>query len=331
VAGGPRYFTNAWVCLTVLRQALGCRLPIQLWYLGPAEMSPAMIELLRPLEVECVDALEVRHRHPTRTIGGWECKPYAILHSPFKDVILLDADNVPLVDPAVLLASPQYHETGAVFWPDVQRRSPQHPLWAVCRVSYRDEPEFETGQIVVDKERCWKALQLTMHLNEWSDFYYRHTQGDKGTFQMAWRMLEQPFAMPPYRPKPFVAPVPASSPRGATALLQHDFDGEVIFQHRTGGTEKWIAWGENVSFPGFRHAALCLEALRELRQRWDGHVELAPALLRAEGPEAEIVRARHFLYRRVGADERMLELLPGGRWRAAGRQRSGTLQRAGPA
>ena len=79
--GGPRYYTNAWVCLTMLRRVLGCRLPIQIWYLGPHEMSPRMIELLQRFDVECVDALEVQRHHPRRALGGWETKPYAILHS----------------------------------------------------------------------------------------------------------------------------------------------------------------------------------------------------------------------------------------------------------
>jgi hypothetical protein len=313
VAGGPRYFTNAWVLITVLRRALGCRLPIELWYLGAAELSPRMIELLAPFEVECVNALEVRRRHPVRTLGGWECKPYAIVHSRFKDVILLDADNVPLIDPAGLLASRQFRETGALFWPDVQRRGAEHPVWQICRVPYRDAPELESGQLVVDKARCWRALHLTMHLNEWSRFYYRHTQGDKGTFEMAWRMLDQPFSMPASPPIQVQAPVPAGVPSHASVLLQHDFDGNVIFQHRTGGTEKWTAWGENVRFPGFRYEELCLDSLRELRRQWDGYVDLAPALLHDPGPEGEIVRARHFLYRRVGSDDQVLNLLPGGR------------------
>lgn len=104
---------------------------------------------------------------------GWELKSYAILHCPFKDVILLDADNVPLVDPAVLLSCAEYHATGAIFWPDLGNLGRDNPIWQICRVRYRDEPAWETGQIVIDKQRCWKALHLTQHLNDRSDFYYR--------------------------------------------------------------------------------------------------------------------------------------------------------------
>jgi hypothetical protein len=311
LAGGARYYTNAWVCLTMLRQVLGCQLPIQVWYLGPHEMSPRMIELLQRFDVECVDATEVRRRNPTSAIGSWESKPYAILHSPFKDVIFLDADNVPLIDPATLLALPEYHTSGALFWPDLHNLGAEHPIWEICRVSYRDEPEFETGQMVIDKERCWQALHLTLHLNEHADFYYRHIRGDKETFHMAWRMLGQSYSMPAHRPRWAVGSISSGDPEFADALQQHDFDGRVVFQHRTGA--KWTAWGKNFRVPGFTHEATCLEALRELRQLWDGQVDLSPAASSATDLEAELLQSRYFLYRRLGSDERVLELLPGQR------------------
>jgi len=89
--GGVRYFTNAWVCINMLRR-LGCRLPVELWHLGPRELDRKMKGLLAPLGVECVDAFRVRQKHPVRKLGGWELKPYAILHCPFEEVLLLDAD-----------------------------------------------------------------------------------------------------------------------------------------------------------------------------------------------------------------------------------------------
>jgi alpha 1,2-mannosyltransferase len=95
VAGGIRYFTCAWVCITLLRRVLGCTLPIQIWYRGPEEMSQDMITLLQPFGVECVDLHEVQRRYPARRLGSYECKPYEILHSPFKEVIhYTSCDNV---------------------------------------------------------------------------------------------------------------------------------------------------------------------------------------------------------------------------------------------
>ncbi len=104
-AGGLRYFVNAWVCIHMLRDK-GCTLPIQLWHLGPDELPPALADLVRPLGVECVDALAQLARHPARHLFGWALKSYAILHAPFRHVLWLDADNVPLQDQTFLLTSP---------------------------------------------------------------------------------------------------------------------------------------------------------------------------------------------------------------------------------
>ncbi len=80
---------------------------------------------------------------------------------------------------------------------------------------------------------------------------------------MAWRMLDQPYSMPPTRPEWITGLVSPGDTNFADVLLQHDFDGRVIFHHRTGA--RWTAWGKNLHVPGFVHEAVCLEALRELR------------------------------------------------------------------
>ena len=67
--GGVRYFTNAWVCINMLRQ-LKCSLPIELWHLGAQEIDASMRALVEPLDVTCVDALEVAKNFPVRRLGG---------------------------------------------------------------------------------------------------------------------------------------------------------------------------------------------------------------------------------------------------------------------
>ena len=70
-AGGPRLFTCAWVGINMLRRVLGCTLPIQVWYLGPEEMDARMVALLGTLDVECVDAYEVRILQGLRVPPGY--------------------------------------------------------------------------------------------------------------------------------------------------------------------------------------------------------------------------------------------------------------------
>ena len=258
-AGGVKYFTSAWVCINMLRQH-GCKLPIQVWHLGPQELDSRMRALLAPLNVECVDAHEIRIRHPARILNGWELKPYAMLHSPFKEVLLLDADNVPLVNPEFLFDSPEFSKAGAVFWPDYGRLGRERAIWGFCGVEYRDEPEFESGQVLVDKERCWRPLQLALWMNEHSDFFYQHIHGDKDTCHLAWRKTQQPYAMP-------ATPIHALD----GIMCQHDFEGRRIFQHRN--SHKWSLSGANKRVPGFVGEEECLAHLEGLRQQWDSHIE----------------------------------------------------------
>ena len=118
-AGGQRYFTCAWVLISILRRVHQTKLPIQVWHLGRSEMSEAMQLLLEEQGVEVVNAETVLHRHPATIAGAWPLKPYAIAHSRFREVIFLDADTVPLVDPAVMFDWEPYRQPGLLLWPDV--------------------------------------------------------------------------------------------------------------------------------------------------------------------------------------------------------------------
>ena len=261
ICGGGAYFPSVWVNVRQLRR-LGCTLPIQVWHLGAEEMDSHMRELLRPLGVECVDALAVRERHPARILNGWELKPYALLHSPFRQALLLDADNVAVLNPGFLFDAPEFTGAGAVFWPDYERMVASREAWRVFDVPYRDEPEFETGQILIDKSRCWQALNLAMWYNEHSDFFYRHVWGDKDTFRFAWHKTGQRFAMPPFPIHPL-----------EDTMCQHDFSGRRLFQHRNG--HKWKIRHPNKRIAGFLCEEECLADVERLKALWSGRVQRA--------------------------------------------------------
>lgn len=300
--GGERYLPSTYVLVRLLRH-LGCRLPIEVWHLGKAEMPVGMKRLLEAYGVVCVDAAEVRQVHPARRLAGWELKCFALLHSSFSEVLLLDADNCPVRNPEFLFDTPEYREHGAVFWPDFTRFARGQAVWVASGIAYRDEPEFESGQIVVDKARCWHALNIAMHLNEHSDWWYRVVHGDKDTFHLAWRKLGQDYAMPN-------DPVRAMD----GVMLQHDFAGRLLFQHRNFG--KWKLRG-NRHIAGFRYEGECLGFIEELREQWN---ELPPGVRRYVAEErtprervaaARLLEAR-WRYERVGHGRREMTFLPDG-------------------
>ena len=145
-----------------------------------------------------------------------------------------------MVDPEFLFDTPQFQSSGAIFWPDYAAwQAPRsRAIWRSCGLRPPKEPEFESGQIVVDKRRCWRALCLTMWFNENSDFYYQHLHGDKETFHLAFRKLRKSYSL---------IPKPIHSLEGT--MCQHDFQGRRIFQHRN--MDKWDLFSAKQTRRGF--------------------------------------------------------------------------------
>ena len=169
------------------------------------------------MDAHPVDAFEVAKRHPVDRLGGLELKPYAVMHSRFREVLLLDADNVPVRDPGFLFDLPEFHDTGTLFWPDIVRLSRANDIWAISGLPYRDMPSLESGQMVLDKSRCWRALTLAHWINQHSDVFYKFLHGDKDTFLIAWLLVSQPYHLIRHRPKLLEA-----------TFCQRDPDGTVL-------------------------------------------------------------------------------------------------------
>ena len=294
--GGPKYLPCVWVCVHMLRRN-GSALPIQVWYLGPKEAPPLKVKAaLEDMNVEFVDAYKVRQEHPSRILNGWELKCYSIMWSPFDEVFLIDSDNVPLINVDHMFKWDQYQQHGAVFWPDYGRLAPERDIWGITGIEYRDEPEFESGQILVDKRRCWNELRTTMHINEYSDFYYRHVHGDKETFHLAWRKRGTEYGMPPYA----IKSLPAT-------MCQHDFHGNIIFQHRN--MDKWKVGGRR-RINGFQRENECYEILDEFARLWEPVTTFNNA--KEKMLYDRIVKTRTFDYHRIDHDRRMITLSSNG-------------------
>jgi len=222
ICGGGKYAHLAWIAISNLRD-LGCSLPIELWYKGVIELNSLQVREFEKLGfVTCHNTESISYK--PRIVNGWEMKPFSILFSSFEEVLLMDADNIAIRDPSYLFNYLEYQKTGAIFWPDLPTGKDWIPKdsWEAARISEsnRKLPPFESGQILVDKSKCWKALWLTMHLNEYSDFWYEYVYGDKDTFKLAWHKLNQEYAMPT-----------KDSKWHSPAIIQHDLSNSAVFYH----------------------------------------------------------------------------------------------------
>jgi hypothetical protein len=290
-------FTNAYVLVHVLRNALGCRLPIEIWHFGATEMSPRMAALLRELDAATIDATAELTKRPAAIEDGWQLKIYALMGSAFEQVLLLDADNVPARNPVDIFESPPFRETGAVLWPDIVDIVAENPIWRACGLEPRVAAAIESGQVLIDKSKCWGALQAVLHLNENAAQYFRFIYGDKDTWLLGFLLTRSPYSLIPFAP---IAD-------GNWALYQRDFDGAALFQHRTGS--KWRYAGPQDELPGFVGEAACATALDALRRRWNGLVFNVPnRRIEALRAEAELTQRRAFTIVSPGRLPERLEL-----------------------
>lgn len=300
-AGGERYFTCAWVLIHVLRKVHGCTLPIQLWHLSRGEMSEEMRLLLVDEGIEVVDAETVVARHPASLKGGWPLKPYAIAQSRFREVLYLDADTVPLVDPAIAFTWDAYRDTGLLLWPDIVDLRASNPVWERLGLTPVDAVSVDSGLLVVDKARAFGVLDIVTLMNQHTDALYDVLYGDKDTFLLAARFLGHPFGMIAARPFRF-----------DWDLVQRDPAGEPFVHHRTGS--KWTLHRQNRPMSDAALMPACEDALAELRRRWSGLVFHPPARSeRAQAEEARLIAVRSFRYHTGPANSRTLELLPAAR------------------
>jgi hypothetical protein len=282
-AGGGKYNICAWVLIRLLR-ALNCSLPIEVWCYEQ-EYDADWSKLVEQWNVTVRRATDRPEGARSRWVG-WALKSYALLHSRFKEVLLLDADNVPVRDPSYLFNQPEYRSKGAAFWPDKFRSIRGTEQWQVFGVPYRNEMELESGQLLVNKEMGWTALNLCVWYNHHSDFFYRHIYGDKDTFRFAWHKTNSSFAMPStgLRMEPGL-------------ILQHDFAGEVLFQHRY--QDKWGSRKPR-HIPGFVHEELCMQYIDELRGQWNGGPRSWDDEVMATDANAQALIGRRFSAHRLG-------------------------------
>ena len=248
------YFWLAHSAAYLLRRN-GCELPIEFWFL------PSECEQIKDAEkyAASVGAVcRVLDTSKMRCPWGWQVKINAILQSDFQQVLHLDADNMVAADPTYLFQSPGFEVTGALFWPD--------DFSAICMVDNdmlrrvglpQDGPhrDFDSGQILVDKSRCWEALTLVKYFADHADYWGGKNNegrfravwyGDKTDFWMAWRLTGSGSQH---------MPRPTSLQHG---FFEHvDYRNRPIFQHCV-SVKKNILLGQTI--PGMPNAGCVVES-----------------------------------------------------------------------
>lgn len=223
LAGGPLYFLNAYINCVMLRR-LGCKLPIEWFYLGE-EMTSQQLAAIQEIDgVKLVD-LGGDKRDNSKDAGGWQNKINAILASTFDEILWLDADCFPIRDPEYMLHHPFFQETGCVLFPDPNS-------WNECQLDLLNKRfnvtlpalQVESGQMMFRKSACMDGLLCVKKLNDNHQEVYQHIYGDKDTFLIGMLQAGSPFRVSPHRHRSMTM-----------GMMHKDFEGQELFCHLAGG------------------------------------------------------------------------------------------------
>jgi FkbM family methyltransferase len=223
------YFWGAYAAAWVLR-SYGCTLPIQFWFL-PGEMEE--IEFCELHARRVAATCHVVDTSGMRCVHGWQIKINAILQSEFSQIIHLDADNIVTKDPSYLFDCDAFRENAAMFWMDNPNVNDFHGRiiehqWKRVGSDRTDRiNDIETGQMVIDKVRGAKALQIVKYFADHADYWEGFNGGERGvwygdktSFHMGFKLTETPHYIQPW------------NRWNVGGFYEHcDPAGEVIFQH----------------------------------------------------------------------------------------------------
>ncbi|RLN54049.1 hypothetical protein BBJ29_003156 [Phytophthora kernoviae] len=217
--------------------------------MGKGSINESLLETIPKRLKDEYGPLTLRSIDDPRVVG-FNSKVYAILHSKFDHVMFLDADNVPVKDPSYLFKTPEFLQTGTIFWPDfwhpmktIFNINDESLLWEMLAMPYVDMFEQESGQLVIDKTRNAAALRmLSLFVFHDPNLFsrYKLAHGDKDLFRFAWLKTKTPFHM--IANPPGIAGSVRERKFCGMSMVQSDPQGEVLFLHRnakklTGGLD----------------------------------------------------------------------------------------------
>jgi alpha 1,2-mannosyltransferase len=236
-AGGFKYLTCAWVQITILRSSK-CKLPIEIWHLKD-EIPLSAIQPFLDLGVTFKDISKIVKFDWK---GTFTPKILAVYYSSFREILFLDADNNCLRDPTYMFDSPEYKKYGTIFWPDYWKMESQAPIFDTYENNRWTEFCQESGQMLIDKGRCQKALEACLqisltqieHLQQL--FPVPDNYGDKDIWMSAWNGTETSFYFIPF-PTTSVGKYETNGQYSGNTMGQKDPEGNLLFLHKN--IQKW--------------------------------------------------------------------------------------------
>lgn len=220
-AGSSNIFFAAHL-IRSLRNVLKSTLPIEIAFAGEADLGTQQQQVLQSvsINIKMINLLEHFDESITGLSDGkYAQKPFAVIASRFKNVILVDADVVFLRSPHELLDVQGFRQTGTLFYHDraytmagstrldwvkhqLAGKEPSHTLRESLFWKENLWQEMESGVVVVDKARS--NVYMSLLFSAWMNTRviretetYTHVLGDKETYWLAAELSSTPYHFQP--------------------------------------------------------------------------------------------------------------------------------------
>ena len=217
---GMKYFTQAYVNIRVMRDHLRTKLPIEVMYADDGKVPATALTYLKTTfpDVSFVNMRELKGIPADVGLNGFHIKLFALVYSSFEEVLMLDTDNIPVIDPAFAFEINSYKRAGALFWPDFAGYYSSLPVnWEIFDlppiphyptfkrdtpdtgmpdIDPRLMPEIQGGEVLINKRKTWPGLWMTLFINRNYAFFHVHTMhGDKNSYSFGFNITGTPYAM----------------------------------------------------------------------------------------------------------------------------------------
>lgn len=209
ICGGGKYLPCTFVNVKAIRN-FGCQLPITIFHYNNYEIRDSQKRMFDGLNVNFVNIEKHPNMKSFRKLRSYAIKIFAICYSPYKHVMLTDADNFPSTNLEYLFDSEAYKNNQFILFNDINHieinKRPRNLFLnpfncEVFGVPYNGYESTDTGLIYVNKQKWMKELILTKWFNEFNEYYYEHNLGDKDLFLFAWKLFDSPYYFNPNIPK----------------------------------------------------------------------------------------------------------------------------------
>ncbi|KLT45766.1 hypothetical protein CC85DRAFT_294986 [Cutaneotrichosporon oleaginosum] len=230
LAGDGASLMRAYWSVSMLRM-YRCNLPIYVYHYE--EERPAVDDPVR-LRLEAHNVVLVAVEGAQKAVGhkSYHLKAHAMILSPFRHVLYLDSDSIPVRDPGYMFEAPNYVRLGVYMTPDYWKTPAANPLWAVAGVKCRNEWENEAGQLWVDKARHMDALLLARYMLERHAQFFKYSDGDKDILlRWALLMLRKRWGVPGRYVAAGAYPADTATGFCAHSMIQHDAWGRPLTVH----------------------------------------------------------------------------------------------------